>query len=110
MIVQETAKLLVDYNRHAIPLDRLACSPGVGPRAVPAAGSAGRLGVAPEQIDLPAPVGHALERRRHRRRPGRKEAAEFFENVEFTAIDFLAQDPERDRLIRARYGDRGRSS
>ena len=26
MIVQETAILLLDYNRHAIPLDRLACS------------------------------------------------------------------------------------
>ena len=26
MIIQETAILLLDYNRHAIPLDRLACS------------------------------------------------------------------------------------
>ncbi len=26
MIVQETAILLLDYNRHAIPIDRLACS------------------------------------------------------------------------------------
>ena len=27
MLVQETALLLLDYNRHAVPLDRLACSP-----------------------------------------------------------------------------------
>ena len=27
MIVQETAKLLIDYNTHAIPIDRLAISP-----------------------------------------------------------------------------------
>ncbi len=27
MLVQETALLILDYNRHAVPVDRLACSP-----------------------------------------------------------------------------------
>ncbi len=34
MIVQETAILILDYNRHAIPLDRLACSPESDPPRV----------------------------------------------------------------------------
>ncbi len=29
MLVQETALLILDYNRHAVPVDRLACSPGL---------------------------------------------------------------------------------
>ena len=35
MLVQETALLLLDYNRHAVPLDRLACSPPGARRQVP---------------------------------------------------------------------------
>ena len=34
MLVQETALLILDYNRHAVPLDRLACSPRAGPPEV----------------------------------------------------------------------------
>ena len=37
--------------------------------------------------------------------PRRREAGEFFENVEFTAMDFLAEDPRRDEEILGRYGD-----
>jgi hypothetical protein len=34
----------------------------------------------------------------------RAEAAQFLETVEFTAVDFLADDPEREEQIRARFG------
>ena len=34
MIVQETAKLLVDYNLHAMPRDRLACAPAAPPARI----------------------------------------------------------------------------
>ena len=49
-----------------------------------------------------------LRRRTHRRRCGRlgraREAGAFLETVEFTAVDFLADDPERDAEIHARFG------
>ena len=52
MIVQETAILLLDYNRHAIPLDRLSCSPpesrrGFQELAGPPAADRARGGLAP---------------------------------------------------------------
>src|SRR5208282_2246343 len=34
----------------------------------------------------------------------RPEASDFLETVEFTAIDFLAEDPQRDAAIQARFG------
>src|SRR4029079_6043294 len=49
------------------------------------------------------PPGEAATLRTHgeSRRP---EAAEFLETVEFTAIDFLADDPQRDGALRERFG------
>ena len=44
------------------------------------------------------PPGEPRPRRR------RREAEAFLETVEFTAVDFLADDPERDAEIRARFG------
>ena len=35
LLVQETALLILDYNRHAVPLDRLACSPDAIRREFP---------------------------------------------------------------------------
>ncbi len=35
MLVQETALLILDYNRHAVPVDRLACSPDAVRRKFP---------------------------------------------------------------------------
>ena len=34
----------------------------------------------------------------------RREAGQFLETVEFTAVDFLADEPERDAEIHARFG------
>ena len=123
MLVQETALLLLDYNRHAIPLDRLACSPPVGTREVPdlAGGPAEdrpRRGLGARarrrphwrSPGRPAAVQRARWRmpgsvmRAKSQRPPRKEAGAFLETVEFTAVDFLADDPERDCEIHARFG------
>ena len=107
MIVQETAILILDYNRHAIPLDRLACCP---PKARLAFASwlASRLRIEPDQIQLPAPpateASSGAADAMGRVEPVRPEASEFLETVEFTAIDFLADDPQRDAAIQARFG------
>lgn len=104
MIVQETAKLLIDYNRHAVPLDRLACSPE-SVRARYRSWLSSRLRVPEHEIALPDPVGTFPEADRLSPCRDRPEAAEFFETVDFTAVDFLIADAERDQEIRSRYGD-----
>ncbi len=53
LLVQETALLILDYNRHAIPLDRLACSPE-SVREGFRGWLARRLKVDPEEIWLPS--------------------------------------------------------
>src|SRR5262249_43493037 len=55
MLVQETAILILDYNRHAIPMDRLACSPE-SDRHEFRTWLALRLKIDPESIWLPEPV------------------------------------------------------
>jgi len=120
MLVQETAMLILDYNRHAVPLDRLACSPE-SVRCVFRDWLAYRLRIAPEEVRLPEPLATA-DRENNGRPAGcdttngrradtapparstRAEAAAFLETVEFTAVDFLADDPEREEQIRARFG------
>jgi hypothetical protein len=148
MLVQETALLILDYNRHAVPLDRLACSPR-SVRESFRSWLAARLKVAPAEIWLPEfaapavagpalPAGTAasldgahadgsplasrpagpgappagMPERSVRPPPRvapapprtRREAEAFLETVEFTAVDFLADDSERDAEIRARFG------
>jgi hypothetical protein len=120
MLVQETALLILDYNRHAIPLDRLACSPDVV-RLQFRNWLAGRLKIDPDEVWLPElmtnspakPVTAAPDRSSENSRRGRvsssgrssrREAGGFLETVEFTAVDFLADDAERDSEIHARFG------
>jgi hypothetical protein len=117
MLVQETALLLLDYNRHAIPLDRLACSPP-SVRQKFRNWLADRLKIDPEEVWIPelstthtVPEGGSVHRvstteARHAGTKGtaRKEAGAFLETVEFTAVDFLGDDPERDCEIHARFG------
>ncbi|WP_169972698.1 ion transporter [Tautonia rosea] len=104
MIVQETAKLLIDYNRNAVPLDRLASSPE-GVRKRYRKWLAARLHRPEDEIPLPEPQGRIPLTERLSPSRSRPEADEFFETVDFTAVDFLIADPERDELIRLRYGD-----
>ena len=120
LLVQETALLILDYNRHAVPLDRLACSPDSVRRAFQT-WLAGRLKIEPDEIWLPEPatsdtnVGDGPSRGRSAvalgvecngplRRSTRREAEAFLETVEFTAVDFLADEPERDAEIHDRFG------
>ncbi|WP_165248619.1 ion transporter [Paludisphaera soli] len=108
IIVQETAVLLLDYNANAVPLDRLACSPPERRRAFQV-WLAERLRIDPDEVRLPAPnVPEPLEVRDPAplppRAPRRHEAAAFLETVEFTAMDFLADEPERDAEILGRFG------
>ncbi|MGP0064608.1 MAG: hypothetical protein ACLQGP_13545, partial [Isosphaeraceae bacterium] len=129
LLVQETAILILDYNRHAIPVDRLACSPE-SIRGEFRAWLAGRLKVDLSEVRLPEPVtpmpaedvsssGSGLQSgcdERPTSRPARafasgeragtrrREAEEFLETVEFTAVDFLSDDPDRDSEIRSRFG------
>jgi hypothetical protein len=132
LLVQETAILILDYNRHAIPRDRLACSPESIRREF-RSWLAGRLKVDPSEIRLPEPVppvsaervspmsglpadcdgrpvGRAARAVAGRLAPGapagsrRREAEAFLETVEFTAVDFLADDTDRDAELRARFG------
>jgi len=120
MLVQETAILILDYNRHAVPLDRLACSPEPV-RSAFREWLANRLRIDPERVRLPEPLTSA--ERDHNGQPAsrgttsgcglaaelpnrstRAEAAAFLETVEFTAVDFLADEPEREEQIRVRFG------
>jgi hypothetical protein len=108
IIIQETAVLLLDYNRHAIPLERLSCSSESERRSYQN-WLARRLRIDPDDVRLPDLVvadpetnGKSKARSEAARRA---EASEFLETVEFTAIDFLSADPERDAEIQARFGE-----
>jgi hypothetical protein len=120
MLVQETALLILDYNRHAVPLDRLACSPPEIRRRFQE-WVAARLKIDPDEVWLPEPADSRSDQAEtavpatgsridgslrgataeEERRVG---ADEFLETVEFTAVDFLGDDPERETVIRARFG------
>jgi hypothetical protein len=116
MLVQDTAMLILDYNRNAIPVDRLACSPE-GVRARFRSWVAARLRVEPDEVwvpesvvplagessapadgDCPSPPPSPSSQTR------RKEAVAFLETVEFTAIDFLSDEPDRHAEINRRFG------
>ena len=120
MLVQETALLILDYNRHAIPVDRLACSPAAIRREFQI-WLAGRLKIDPAEVWLPEPAtsesngrdgvdpdcSHAaqlVDRSTPLQQSTRREAGQFLETVEFTAVDFLADEAERDAEIHARFG------
>jgi len=120
MLVQDTALLIIDYNRHAVPVDRLACSPEVV-RQKFRAWVADRLKIEQDEVWLPEPMtsegagrpvltpgpgpeSSQVNRAPHQDPPPRREAGAFLETVEFTAVDFLADDAERDAEIHARFG------
>jgi hypothetical protein len=127
MLVQETAILILDYNRNAVPLDRLACSPDAV-RHKFRCWLAGRLKVDPQEVWMPEPAtpqpatldslgsgsvlrdcqdDHASNSHRApavRQGHARRDADAFLETVEFTAVDFLADDVEREAEICGRFG------
>ncbi len=112
LLVQETALLILDYNRHAIPIDRLACSPESDREAF-RTWLSNRLRIEPEEVwlpETPTPIAggssfdDAKIRPRRDELSSRPEAKAFLETVEFTSVDFLADDPDRDVEIRDRFG------
>jgi len=120
MLVQETALLILDYNRHAVPVDRLACSPDPVRRAFQC-WLGGRLKINADEVWLPelatsqtdgrdgrtalhSSPGFPRDRVAPLERSPRREASAFLETVEFTAVDFLADEAERDAEIHARFG------
>ena len=104
IITEETAKLLRDYNRHAIPLARLASAP-TEIREEYRTWLSRRLGVAPDSISLPEPIGAFGDRscavggNGNPAHPHR-----LFETVDFTAMDFLTFDVDREAELEQKYG------
>lgn len=104
MITQHTARLLIDYNRHAVPLDRLRCTSQVV-RGDFRHWLSERLLIEPEEVSLPEPIG----------RHGGSEAGtdallhplaeQQLQTIDFTALDFLTANPSRDFHLRQMYGD-----
>lgn len=102
IITEETAKLLRDYNRHAVPLCRLpSASKDVRERY--RQWLAQRLGRPKDSVPLPPTVGQF----------GGQETTlvhedsdplEFFETVEFTTMDFLTDSSHRENEIKRRFG------
>jgi hypothetical protein len=103
-IVHETARLQIEYNLNAVPLDRLP-SESAESRERYRGWLAGRLGIVPVEVTLPPQQpGLAMEVADQAvRRPG---APPQYETTDFTAIDFINEDEDRDRDLRERYGDR----
>ena len=116
-LVQQTAKLVVDYNTHAISLRRAATA-RTSHICRYAHWLAGRQGKTMAEADLPDPVRRRLdslnicngsavdssvsnacmEPKSFVRRHG-------FQSNDFTAVHFLSADAELEDNIRAHYGD-----
>jgi hypothetical protein len=86
-ITQATARLIVEYNRHAIPQDELPYASLPERRRYQAWLRRGEP--APEEQDAVAPDD---------REPG-------YITTAFTALHFLDDDPARDREVAERFGD-----
>ena len=105
---QQTAKLVVDYNGHALTLNRATGAAEAEIRRH-IAWLARRLKRTPEDLALPAEFQHrreawanrsldTRESKEDRRRHG-------FHGNDFTAIHFLSADPVLEDDVRRRYGD-----
>ncbi len=104
-LTQQTAKLVVDYNTYAIPLDRLDRASDEEVRAY-AAWLARRAHCQPEAMGLPPAVLARLEAARTAPQPGHPAGQVHggFQGSDFTALHFLSDEAELDEDIRRRYG------
>lgn len=104
-LTQQTAKLVVDYNTFAIPLDRLARASEEELRAY-AAWLSRRARCPLEALDLPPGVRACLEAAGLARDNGSDVAGLRlgFQGSDFTALHFLCDEAELDEDIRQRYG------
>jgi len=106
-LAQQTAKLMVDYNSHALPLDRAATA-GEDEIHGYVEWLSGRLRTPVERLELP----EQFERRRREISRDNDDPAGVknercrrgFQGNDFTAICFLSADPEVEDDVRRRYG------
>ncbi len=116
-LVQQTAKLVVDYNTHAMPLRRAATARASHVRRY-AQWLARRQGKSMEEADLPRAVRCRLDsfhasnagtaaapRDDSNIKPKRLVRRQGFQSNDFTAVHFLSADADLQGSIRARYGD-----
>ncbi len=108
-LTQQTARLLVQYNAFAIPLDRVAAADDVQVRRY-AQWLSRRLGKPIEQVAIPPVLaeriaalppegpGEPAPTKRNGRVPS-------FQGTDFTAVHFLSTDPALEAGVRSRYGD-----
>jgi hypothetical protein len=104
LLSQETATLMLDYNLNAQPLDRLPALPKAE-RDAYRAWLARRKGVRLEEILEIAPYSPAADEDPRRRADSRTRREPLFDNVQFSALDILVDDPGRDAQIRSQYGE-----
>jgi hypothetical protein len=103
IVTEETAKRIVDFNRNAVPLSRLACAPAQT-RAAYRNWLAKRLEIEPSNVPLPPPAGEFGDRPSAASPPPGPPNAPRFETIDFTTMDFLASDPRRDDEIEEKFG------
>ncbi|MBI4614856.1 MAG: ion transporter [Planctomycetes bacterium] len=87
-VAQRTAKLLIDYNRHAIPLEEIPHAEESARREYENWLATDFFVYAKEERDFS------------------KYLKKSYSTTEFTTLDFLSCDPERDRAIGERYGEK----
>ncbi len=106
-LAQQTAKLVVDYNAHALPLDRLqSAEDEVVGRYV--RWLLRRTGRTIDGLGLPAAVLRRIRDDRFRASAAAEASglrAEGFQGNEFTALHFLSSDRGLESDVRRRYGD-----
>ncbi|MBN2473831.1 MAG: hypothetical protein JXB62_04445 [Pirellulales bacterium] len=107
-LAQQTAKLVVDYNAHAVPLDRAATAEDRQIRRH-VGWLCRRWNKPADQLGLPLPLAVRMNSTAWPNGPeagdeGNRHSREFHGN-DFTAVHFLSADPAVEDDIRARYGD-----
>ena len=105
-LAQHTAKLVVDYNAHAIPLERASVADDGQIRRY-VEWLARRTGTPIDRLRLPEPFQcrwNALGRQAGANRSERHRRHEYHGN-DFTAVHFVTNDPDAETDIRCRYGD-----
>ncbi len=107
-LAQQTAKLVVDYNAHVLPLQRAAVADDRQVRRH-LQWLSKRLKKPVEQLRLPGEFQHRLRAGTQPRQPSAGAKADRtgreFHGNEFTAIHFLSADGQLDAEVRRRYGD-----
>lgn len=104
-LTQQTAKLVVDYNTFAIPLERVDRASAEEVRAY-AAWLSRRARCPIEALELPLAVRARLEASGAERgqQAGASDMRLGFQGSDFTALHFLSDDPDLDADICRRYG------